>query len=547
MYCNLNQLIDVALGKQKGGGLESLQELLPPSNYPKRNARKNVGNSLQELLPPSNYPKRNARKNVGNSLQELLPPSNYPKRNPRQSNSLQELLAPSNYPKRNAAKKQTIEKILGKGSFGEVTLLSGLPKVDEFKAILTTLEVNDRKVSIKHTNLTIDSYLRFQSENESNLVAKYFIVDIALKEEADAIKLMLGKMPGKIIEDCAALYMINSNYNQRNYYYMIEVLGKKFLLYRRMDTSLDKVYDKLTQDEKKIVFYRTAIVTYAFEYHALKVGCFHRDIKPANILCKKTTLSNGNPDFLILIGDFGLFTDGNEEQYGFSGTPKFMCFRNLDDMEDRCAGLNITTQDTKSLFDIGMFVNDTYAYILTLEYLLTSFDIKELKDYLSERKNALFNLLNTGDINTKEFTDLFVIISPHPKHIVRILLETVQKVSIKKINNPDQTVYVNSFVANIALHELDMYMKKNNKTGIFVNNLVSIYRPKGNEFDSNFYLNLEGPFAYTYLFVLILNNIPERHSTKKDFYDYLYNYNPQGFTLPNNVQKPVTRIRKRMT
>jgi serine/threonine protein kinase len=281
-------------------------------------------------------------------------------------------------------------------------------------------------------------------------------------------------------------------------------------------------------------------VIYAYEYHTLRAGCFYRDIKPGNILCKRTVLSNGNPDFQVLVGDFGLFTDGNEEQYGFSGTPNFMCFKNINDIEDQCVQLNLSKFDSSSIYDIGMFVNDTYAYICTLEYLVNDLNMKDLQNYITERKNNLSTSLNDNEINKKNFCDLFVINAPHPKKIVKYLLDITNKVSIKKINNPSQTVYANSFIADIALHELDRYLIKNNKKGILVNDKVSLYRPRGTEIGLELYLNLEGPFAYSYLFLLILNNISANDENKKDLNDYLYNFNPQSFKRLNNAKSHIT-------
>ncbi len=564
MYCNLNQIIDIALGKQQGGTLEtinSLKQQLPPSNYPKymRQVQKtSSADAMQRQLPPSNYPNyANQIRNTSNSLRQQLPPSNYPLKPFNKLNSLKEKLPPSRL---TFPKKPEKKGVLGRGSFGEVTLMSGLPVVDDFSATLTSLVVSGNRVSVKNTDLDINSYLQFQRENDDILVAKYFIVDVAFWEEADAVRLMLGKLPGQIVEDCTIMQMIDKHINnsvkktERTYYFLLEVLGKKFLLFKRMDDSLDKLYEKLTVDEKNIVFYRTALTTYAYEYHTLQVGCFHRDIKPGNILCKKTTLHNGNTDYLVLIGDFGLFTDGNEEQYGFSGTPNFMCFRNIEDIEDRCLKMNmkIDIDDISSMYDIGMFVNDIYAFIGTLEFLARSLNINALNEYLNERKNNLFLVLDNPSLYKENFFDLFVLHAPHPKNIMKIFLDTSPKISMKKLSNKTKTIYANSFIANIALHELYTYMEKTGKYGISVNenNLISVYSPNGSEFNKDLYLDLQGPFAYTYLYSLILNDIPLKSELKKDLDDFLYSYDPIHF--PKNLIKfspqiaTQPRIRKRM-
>lgn len=535
MYCNLSQIIDISLGKQKGGTINSLNEPL-------------VSNSLQELLPSPKYDRNPPPRRIYTSTTKLPQEG-------RVSNSLQQLLPSPNF-LINQSKKQVISsidefpprfnvlkkplqnpRVIGKGSVGEITLMSGLPQVNSFSAVLSSLVVTDKRVSIKNTKLNIDDYLRFQQENEDLLVAKYFVIDIAFKEEADAIRLMLSKLHGQIVEDCTIMNLIDKKKTQytieRSFNFMLEVLGKKFLLFKRMDGSLDKVYNSLTLTEKINFFYRTALTVYAYEYHTLKSGCFHRDIKPQNILYKKTTLSNGKQDFLILIGDFDLFTNGSEEQYNFFGTPNFMYFKNIDDMN-----IDIDKYDISSIYDIGMFINDTYAYIGTLEYLSQSLNIKELNNYIDERKNNLVLLLNNRDLYKKTFADLFVMNSPHPKNIMRILLDNIQKVSVKKIFNPSKTVYKNSFIADIALHELDSYMTKNNKKGIVVNDIVSIYRPNGSEYDNSIYLNLEGPFAYTYLFALILDGIQVKSLDKKDIDDYMYNYDPNyDPTIFNNIPR----------
>ncbi len=589
MYCNLNQIIDIALGKQQGGTLEtinSLQQYLPPQNYPKSRKHVAFSNTEKTTTVPQSVVKKPAI--VSKSLENFLPSprnrwpivnldnqnnTNYNTSSPKTgkhvsfaanpvSNSLQRQLPIRKYPtnaKNLAFQKKTQKKgVLGRGSFGEVTLMSGLPVVEDFSATLTSLVVSGNRVSAKNTELDLNSYLHFQRENEDLLVAKYFIVDVAFREEVDAIKLMLSKLPGQIVEDCTIMQMIDKQINNtvkktdRTYYFLLEVLGKKFLLFKRMDGSLDKIYDTLSVDGKNIVSYRTALTIYAYEYHTLLSGCFHRDIKPGNILCKETTLQNGNIDYLILIGDFGLFTDGNEEQYGFSGTPNFMCFKNIEDIEDRCINMkiNIDIDDISSMYDIGMFVNDVYAYIGTLEFLAGSLNITTLTEYLAERKHNLFLVLDNPNLYKENFYDLFVLYAPHPKNIMKIFLDSISKNTMNKVFNKAQTIYANSFISNIALHELYMYISNTGKTGIVMNNAISLYRPDGSEFNRDIYLNLEGPFAYTYLHVLILNNIPIRNDIKKDMNDFIFNYNPKEFTknmsifLPQIAVQP--RIRQRM-
>ena len=454
--------------------------------------------------------------------------------------------------------------ILGQGSFGQVKLMSALPKVKNFKATLSNLVVEGTGVVVKTTDLDREGYTQFIQDNESLLVAKYFNAEHDLREEAKGVQLMLSKIPGQVIEDTTIMHMIEKTTSverkQRTFRFMLEVFGKKFLLYKRMDNNVEVLHN--TSHDGYRLLYKCTVTLYAFLCSSLNAGCFHRDIKPVNILYKIQKLKNGDFDYEVRIGDFGLFTDGSVQEYGYAGTPMYMCVYDPIGLADTCSLLSDeddTRANALSYYDVGLLANETYAYTATLAYLASYMKKnQELTRYLQSKKDGVLRYINKSTA-MKPFQYNFVEMAPHPKAVIKYILDDLPKVPVPKIYHPQQPVYANSFIADLAVHEIDRYLKDNRKRGLVVNGIVTVYRPQGTENGLDVYLSVDSPFVYTYLLTLILDGIPRSDSTKKDLADYAFYYDktklpyiaPKDNVIPQNtyVKAGMTneqRVRRRM-
>lgn len=439
--------------------------------------------------------------------------------------------------------------ILGQGSFGQVKLMSALPKVKNFKATLTNLVVDGTGTVPRTTDLDRDGYTKFIQDNEQALVAKYFNNESDFLEEANGVKLMLSKVPGQVIEDTTIMFLVSKESpgperKVRTFRFMVEVFGKKFLLYKRMDDNIEKL-NKVKHDGYRLL-YKTMITLYAFLCSSLYAGCFHRDIKPANILYKMAKLNNGDFDYEVRIGDFGLFTEGTVTASSYTGTPLYMCVYDPVDLVDSCSLIddddNSSRVDAQSYYDIGLLANETYAYSATLVYLASYVSTNaELTKYLKSKKEGVLKYINKTTV-LKPFQYNFVEMAAHPKVVIKQILDGLPKVPVSKVHNPQQPVFANSFIADLAMHEIDKYLRENKKKGILLDGAVKIYRPYGSEHGPDIYLSIESPFIYTYLLTLILDGIPRSDYYKKDLSDYSYYYDKTSFPYVNPANNPNNRV-----
>jgi hypothetical protein len=421
-------------------------------------------------------------------------------------------------------------ELLGQGSYGSIKRLSDLPQPQKFEAKILDLHSSKTTSSVKEVNqvLNISQYEEFIKVNQEVLVAKHFTDEADFKQEAEAVMLMFSKIEPRVIDDCTIMHAFDKDTTHIKFRFMIDVFGKKFLLYKKMEGDLSKSL-LTTEQENNILFYRTALTVYAFLYKSLSSQCFHRDIKPANLLYKKTSLGNGQVDFDVRVGDFGLFTDKIHE---FLGTPLFMCiFDEKDMVNNLCTRFDaerFRQQNKTSVYKWGTFVNETYGYNATLFMLLTTLQInnEELKAYVKQYLGISINQAKNmeamrGGIN---YAETFVTMAVYPKAIMAAMLKTNPKKNVFKKNNPSVPIYHNSFIANIALHEIDKYLRENQKSGIIVNDIVDFSRPNGPKGPYDVNIGIKTPHIFTYLYAYYLEGIPRVSATIKDMADFMHYY-----------------------